>query len=325
MGADIAPSRHPRGKRAEYLPKGFVSSRRTERSTRVPVPPVPPAFGKVPPPPDGKRDVRFHYSSVRQKGDSEGTYANLVIAGPDKEDPNNKVKLGLGDYHTLTEISVQSADGKQAVEVGWTIDRLLNGNDQPHLFVYHWVDGKRTCYNTCDFSAPDPKTVGTPSVGPGGALPAGTVRNFGIQFSGNAWWIAYGTEWIGYYPATNWQDPVTKEYKFTRATQHQWFGEVASSSLDPCTSMGTGETSGLVAKSARIGGIYLVNPKSAEPIEMVVTSDYIDKKTGKLVEVPARYTGERPSNGTLRFGGPATLEIDKKTNPACLPPPDSDS
>lgn len=42
---------------------------------------------------------------------------------------------------------MQSSDQRQALEVGWKMDRGLNGDDTPHLFVFHWVDGARTCYN----------------------------------------------------------------------------------------------------------------------------------------------------------------------------------
>ena len=86
--------------------------------------------------------VKYHYSSGLQYAETDGTYANLVIGKPD---------LAEEDYHTLAEIAVQSADGKQIVEVGWTVDRGVNGDDDPHLFVYHWVDGKETCYNGCGF------------------------------------------------------------------------------------------------------------------------------------------------------------------------------
>lgn len=54
---------------------------------------------------------------------------------------------------------VQSEDGRHIVEVGWTVDRELNGDAQPHLFVYHWVDGQATCYNGCGFVQYSPLCV----------------------------------------------------------------------------------------------------------------------------------------------------------------------
>ena len=59
--------------------------------------------------------------------------------------------MATGDFHSLAELAVLSSDGQQIVEVGWTVDRGLNGDDDPHLFVFHWVDGVGTCYNGCGF------------------------------------------------------------------------------------------------------------------------------------------------------------------------------
>jgi hypothetical protein len=320
MGADGAPARHTRWKRADS-PKGFVSPRRTLRSTRSAVPPQPPVVGKAAPPPTPVRNVKFHYSAASQKVASDGAYASIVIAAPDSEDDENKVKLGLGDNHTLAEIAVQSADERHAVEVGWTIDRSVNGNDQPHLFVYYWVDNVKTCYNVCGFQPP-PEGMPAPSVSPGSPLPANKIKKFGIQFSGNAWWIAYESEWIGFFPASLWSG------KFNRAGMHQWFGEVASTSLSPCSSMGTGEYASEAGTAARFSNMYLIDGKTSVPasITMDVTSNYIDKDgTDKKREGGPAYTGFRQSDRTLRYGGPAYLEIPDENgtmqpNPACKAP-----
>jgi hypothetical protein len=53
-----------------------------------------------------------------QAAETDGFYANLTIAKP---------KLEKGDYHTLAELSLQSADTTQIVEVGWNVDRAVNG------------------------------------------------------------------------------------------------------------------------------------------------------------------------------------------------------
>lgn len=42
--------------------------------------------------------------------------------------------LAPGDYHSLAELAVQTADFRQTIEVGWTVDRGLDGDDLPHLF-----------------------------------------------------------------------------------------------------------------------------------------------------------------------------------------------
>lgn len=74
---------------------------------------------------------QYHYAGAYQYVTTSGVAAYL-----DQPQPC----LATSDNHSLAEISVQSADGRQIVEVGWTVDRELNGDAQPHLFVYHWVD-----------------------------------------------------------------------------------------------------------------------------------------------------------------------------------------
>ena len=64
--------------------------------------------------------------------------------------------------------------------------------------------------------------------------PTASSKQFGIQYFNDAWWIAYDSEWIGYFPGNLWDD------KYTESGLIQWFGEVAASSLKPCTEMGTG-------------------------------------------------------------------------------------
>src|SRR5882757_6029326 len=57
--------------------------------------------------------------------------------------------LGTTDFHSLGEIAVESSDGLQIVEIGWNVDEGVNGDLQPHLFAFHWIDGVPTCYNAC--------------------------------------------------------------------------------------------------------------------------------------------------------------------------------
>lgn len=183
--------------------------------------------------------VNFFYSSAHQLGASDGTYATLTIGRP---------YLSKRDYHTLGEIAVRSADGRQTVEVGWTVDRdVNNGSAEPHLFVYHWVDNRESCYNGCGF------VQYSPNVKPGDRLPVGAERRFAIQHFGSAWWIAYDNEWIGYYPDELWSG------KYTRAGLTQWFGEVAASTLAPCTDMGNGLNPTVSANAATFSEVTFLN------------------------------------------------------------------
>jgi hypothetical protein len=270
-GADVAPADKtgPHVAEPEDSPKGYTSNRRTRGESRTTVAPLPPAAALRA---DPVREVKFHYASAYQYAPTEGTYANLVVGKP---------FLAKEDYHTLAEIAVQSADGRQIVEVGWTVDRSVNKDEDPHLFVYHWVDGQETCYNGCGFVQYSKTVV------PGDTLPTGVAKQFGIQFHNDAWWIAYASEWVGYFPAELW------DQKYTESGLIQWFGEVAASSVKPCTDMGTGQ-SALLTGAARVGSISLINGPDENIRVRASSPDGVDPV----------YDSEQLSNRTFRFGGP---------------------
>ncbi|MEV6306176.1 neprosin family prolyl endopeptidase [Actinoplanes sp. NPDC051861] len=259
-------------------PKGQSSRTRSLRSERTDVvPPVPPS-----PAPsatssaDGRPDVYFHYNVGAQAAVADGAYANITISKP---------KLDKADYHSLTELAVRTADEKQTIEVGWTVDRSLNGDDDPHLFVYHWVDGKKTCYNECGF-------VPWTYIKPGATLPQDTQKRFGIQWAGDAWWVAYDTDWVGYFPGEIWGG------KFTKSGLVQVFGEVAAATEKPCsTQMGNGKD--LEDKTAsRVGSLAYLN--GPEP----------DMYVYRTFEV---YPVSKLSPRTFRYGGPGECDKPKPT------------
>jgi hypothetical protein len=268
-GADIAPTSASDTKPvADFAPKGYTSNSgsRTSSSTSV-APPSPGGVGVLAEPVPGQSTVNYFYNSAYQFAETDGSYANLVISKP---------KLAYEDYHSLAEIAVQSADGRQIVEVGWTVDRAVNGDDDPHLFVYHWVDRQESCYNGCGF------VNYSQNAWPGMTLPEGVPKRFGIQYYYGAWWIAYDSEWIGYFPDRLWGGT------FTRSGLIQWFGEVAASSDAPCTQMGNGRW-GEDPYAARIGSVALL--AGPEPVIQV------------KAQTPY-YAGYRASDRTMRYGGP---------------------
>ena len=216
--------------------------------------------------------VYYHYALGSQTGDTDGTWAYLTVAKP---------TLAAADFHTLTEVAVQSADGQQIVEVGWTVDRQVNGDDDPHLFVYHWKDRKPGCYNGCGFVP-----YGT-TAKPGDTLPTGAQKRFGIQHSGTVWWIAYNSEWIGYFPDSIWGGTYTK------GGLTQWFGEVASASASPCTDMGNGLPASDL-NAARVSGIMLTNG----PVPNAAVRSTSKLYTVEVVDVNA------PTVTAFRYGGP---------------------
>jgi Neprosin len=265
-----------------YGTKGFASGKRMKRTDRTVVPPQPPSVLADPAPPNQGRTVRFHYAGAYQYAESEGSFAGLTIAKP---------YLHSNDYHTLAEIAVQSRDGDQKVEVGWTIDRSLNGDTDPHLFVYHWVDDEPTCYNGCGFVPwSDPEDPEKPNIKPGDTLPAGKNLRFGIKYWEGAWWLSYDSTYFGYFKDTEWDG------RFTKAGLIQWFGEVASKSLAPCSYMGNGwdpKDPKEMEKAARFLNVALVNGPPA-----------VLRPSSSSPDVPAVYNSVLAESAqTVLYGG----------------------
>jgi hypothetical protein len=223
----------------------------------------------------------YFYNFGRHLAVTDGYYANLTIAKP---------RLHEKDAHSLAELAVQSADSKQIVEVGWTVDRAVNnGSEEPHLFVYHWVDGKSSCYNGCGWVQTHP------TVKPGAKLATGAKR-FGIQFVDDAWWISYDSEFIGYFPETLWTDQRVESFRQSGLVQI--FGEVAGAA-NPCSQMGNG-LPGKDPGAAVIGSVsYLNGPTVA-----------LDVQSNS-----SQYTINVRSARTFQYGG--TPAYDPKTGIVC--------
>jgi hypothetical protein len=275
-GDDVAPSDASGSlvPRPEWAPKGSYTKSGGLREEETSVqPPAPPKTGALAEPPSATDNKAYYFYSVgTQIGDSDGAYGNLSIAKP---------KLVTGDFHTLAEIAVQSADSSQIVEVGWNVDRVVNGDDDPHLFVFHWVDGKGTCYNACGY-------VPYTDAKPGDTVPYGLSKRFGIQFFGGNWWIAYDTDWIGYFPGDLWGG------KYTRSGLQQFFGEVAAGSTTPCTQMGNGDDA-TDSNATRWGSINQLNgPDASVAVKTIGPPE---------MKGPNPYSALALSGRTFRFGG----------------------
>jgi hypothetical protein len=263
----------------EFAPKGRSGKNTFLKSETTDVPPDPAPSASASPTPastagDGTREVDFLYNVASQAADVDGFYSSLTIAKP---------TLAKADYHSLAELALESADGKQIVEFGWNVDRGVNGDEDPHLFVYRWVNRKTSCYNGCGF------VQYSTNVKPGDTVAYGSIKKFGIQYFNGAWWVAFDSEWIGYFPETIWNE---QGVSFSKGGYQQVFGEVAASSLKPCgTQMGngtipsatTGNTAALVTSMAFLNG-----PTVA--MDLRSTSDIYD-----VVSL---------NNKTFRYGGP---------------------
>jgi hypothetical protein len=217
----------------------------------------------------------YLYDMAQLTDDSTGGTAVITIGSPN---------VAAADHHSLAEIAVQSEDGKQVVEVGWHVDPdLYDGNTDPHLFTYHWINGEKSCYNKCGFVS----STGAP-IKPGAVLATdgNDAKEFGLWHSKGNWWVWYDKAYIGYFPDSLWGGG------FTSAGYVQWFGEVAASVARPCnnrTQMGNG-ISASSSSAAAFTGIRLYEA----PVKPIT----VYAGTGNV------FPTQRVNNTSFRFGGP---------------------
>lgn len=210
---------------------------------------------------------QYFYATAYQFGQSDGAWGGFPIPKP---------ALSSSDYHSLGELAVMSADSKQIIEVGYTVDRA---SPEPHLFIYHWVDGVGTCYNYgCGFRQVESTII------PGEVLAVNSTHQFMIQhFQGN-WWLGDFYNWFGYLPDSLWNGT------FTKAGQVQWFGEVAAASAQPCTDMGNGLFADPHTQSSAVTGIGYWNGPSTHLDTVQTNTSY--------------YTALVYEGNNVRYGGP---------------------
>jgi Neprosin len=209
----------------------------------------------------------FYYGGALQFATADGAQGTYVVADPT-----------VTDCHSLAELAVQSTDGNQIVEVGWTVDPGLFSIDptQAHLFVYHWVNRQESCYDGCGF-----KDTGKLA---GKTLPVGSTQVFEIEYLNGNWEILDNDVEVGYFPGDLWKTP------FTQAGLVQWFGEVAAGAKTtaPCSQMGNGQF-GSSAGADTISNLELIDGPAVSPSLNITNASYYD----------ATY-----ATNTLSFGGP---------------------
>jgi hypothetical protein len=217
----------------------------------------------------------FLYGEAHQSAVADGAYGYYTVGKPAVASVANH------GTHSLAELAVSSG-GSQIVEVGWIVDRNLNGDDNPHLFVYHWVDGNQSCYNGCGF---------VPFVGgditPGVTLPVSDtdLHQFWIVHSVTDWLVGYDNHYLGHFPDSLWGG------RFTKSDMVQWFGEVADPTTSPCTEMGNG-LHAAAANAARIQNVGFYGGPTPEISIRQPT--------------PQFYTALKTSSVSMSYGGPGS-------------------
>jgi hypothetical protein len=172
----------------------------------------------------------FYYATASEQSVSDGGGMTLQIEAP--------VVNNSGDNggHSIGEMAVMgpgAAGGTlDDVEIGFSVSPDQWGDNNSHLFVYHWNDGAETCYDTCNWNQVSstyyPGMDLTPLLGQ-------RVYVGWVQYR-DAWWAWFNDQWLGYIDNSAWTNT------FLKTAQIQWYGEVASSNgIPPSTQMGNGD------------------------------------------------------------------------------------
>lgn len=175
--------------------------------------------------PNFQDNACFYYASSGVQKSDDGGGMTISVDSPAYINPG-------AQGHTLNEISVQGGPKNgDIVELGWLISTDQNGDSDPHIFVFHWINWNGTCYDACGWQQFSSKYYPGQNVS---ALKGREVYVGYVFYQGN-WWAWFDNQWLGYFPGSLWQNGYTK------VTLIQWFGEVAtSSSAPPQIQMGDG-------------------------------------------------------------------------------------
>jgi hypothetical protein len=242
----------------------------------------------------------YFYSSF-----SQGPGTGLLAGGAAANFSVQNTYLNSTDSaHSLGEIALtgHNAGGTQVVEAGITTDPTVNGDLNPHLFVFAWINGVGQCYNGCGWT----RTAGS-TVTAGMSMTAylGTVINLTWQHfpagaNGQlAGWYAWfqpsgGTgQWFGLFPDSMW---TAKGATATpQVDQVQLYGEEAAHNTAPCSDEGNGilPVAGQ-STAAKISSYTLINANKTPTFDHTLVTDSAHYGLVSLL----------PGNVGFRYGGP---------------------
>src|SRR5215510_7644548 len=168
-----------------------------------------------------------------------------------KGHPSLRSGVSAVDATDYLYVGMRETVGAHSAGAGATIlqadPAVGDGDLQPHVFAFHWVDGLDTCYNACGW------VQVSPSKHPGMRIVPGEAHRYEIKLVHGDWWLFYDGEGMGYYPQSLWNGG------FAQAALVQWFGEVAAAMTSPCTQMGNGKL-GADASAASYADLHLFDP-----------------------------------------------------------------
>ncbi|MET9023695.1 neprosin family prolyl endopeptidase [Actinopolymorpha sp. NPDC004070] len=219
----------PVGTLQDYLAKGPYRPEFTP-----PDDPHPPAIG-----------AEHKYAHAYQFVTNYGTEAYINTWKPYVQWSN---EFSLGQLWTVRG----SGAALQTLEVGAQTYKDLNGDWEPHLFIFYTTNAYSQSgdnlggYNTDVRGWVQVGTSSFPGMRVAESIAGGDQYDLLIKvqlYQGN-WWVRIGAEWMGYYPASLYSDTGLR----TMADQVDWGGEIVDDSANhpepTSTAMGSGALPG---------------------------------------------------------------------------------
>ncbi len=199
---------------------------------------------------------------------------------------------------SLAYVAAGSANGNNAIEVGWQVKPYLFGDTLPHLLVryrYYWADLNDFAYCTVELN-PDgisgcPWGQLSATHKPGMVLTPGVPHTYKVEFSsgllGNIWVVSLDSELIGF---------LTASYAgFTQMGRAEWYGEVDALDAVSCTDMGNG-----IYGSSRTGSPAVITNMA------LITTNHSSLTASATVYAtnPPWYNTGAFTGSSFKYGGP---------------------
>lgn len=132
--------------------------------------------------------------------------------------PINAQPIGNAPEHSLFEMSMSNAWGSSGniIEIGVTTDLALNGDRNPHWFVFSWINGTPQGYDASSHFVSIIGSFWNTALTPY----EGTSEGIAFQYNTGNWWLTLNGASAGYFPGSEWSGG------FTTSSVTQVFGEV---------------------------------------------------------------------------------------------------
>ncbi len=280
----------PVGTLQDYLAKGLHP-----RVVTPPDNPTPPATGAA-----------HEYAHAWQFVTNYGTDGYINTWKPYVQWSN---EFSLGQHWTVRG----SGTGLQTLEVGAQTYKDIYGDWSPHLFIYYTTNGYTSSgdhlggYNTDVRGWVQVGTSSFPGMRVAESVAGGDQYDLYVKvqlYQGN-WWVRIGAEWMGYYPASLYNDGGLR----SMADRADWGGEIVDDTThhpeSSQTDMGSGAFSGAGwSHAAYMRNLRYQSDEAGTMADLQGTPQVTD---ASQYDIAADFSGGGGWGSYFYWGGPGSI------------------